>query len=144
MNDEKQQHLRVAAYGVITRRDEILLCRLSQQVMTWAGMWTLPGGGLDFGEHPEEGMVREVMEETGLDVRPVEVIGVDAITGEREDVSWQSLRILYAAEVLSGTLRHEAQGTTDMCQWHPIDRLDDIGVVDLVNTGIAMLSAKGR
>lgn len=140
MNTEKRQVLRVAAYGVITRRDEILLCRLSEQVMTYGGMWTLPGGGLEFGEHPETGMVREVMEETGLEVRPLDVVGVDAITRERDNESFQSLRILYEAEVLSGTLRYEQSGTTDMCQWHPIDRLDELGAGDLVTAGLSMLA----
>ena len=33
-------------------------------------LWTLPGGGIDFGEHPADAVVREVHEETGLRLRP--------------------------------------------------------------------------
>ena len=36
--------------------------------------WFLPGGGIDPGEHPEDTLVREVAEETGLVVRPVKVL----------------------------------------------------------------------
>ena len=38
------------------------------------GAWSLPGGVLEVGETTAEGVVREVLEETGLRVRPVEMI----------------------------------------------------------------------
>src|SRR3954464_9382508 len=46
---------------------EILLSRLAKQ-LTSKELWTLPGGGLEHGEHPRDAVVREVYEETGLDV----------------------------------------------------------------------------
>jgi len=63
------ERLRVSAYGLIVQENRMLLCRISPQVPAAAGMWTLPGGGIDFGEHPQDAVVREVREETGLDVR---------------------------------------------------------------------------
>ena len=36
--------------------------------------WFLPGGGIDPGEHPEQTLVREVAEETGLIVKPGKVL----------------------------------------------------------------------
>jgi ADP-ribose pyrophosphatase YjhB (NUDIX family) len=62
----KERVTRVAAYGLLQRNSELLLCRLSQQVGINQGHWTLPGGGLDFGEDPEHAVVREFAEETGL------------------------------------------------------------------------------
>ena len=40
------------------------------------GEWTNPGGAIEPGEHPAQAIVREVKEETGLDVRPLRVSGV--------------------------------------------------------------------
>lgn len=66
---------RVAAYGVITdSRGRLLLTRLNDRTER-PGCWTLPGGGVDHGEHPEQVMVREVLEETGLLVRPGDLLG---------------------------------------------------------------------
>lgn len=40
----------------------------------WGDLWTLPGGHVEVGELAEEAIVREVKEETGLDVMPVEML----------------------------------------------------------------------
>ena len=40
------------------------------------GRWNLPAGAIDPGESPDEAVVREVLEETGLEVSPVRVAGV--------------------------------------------------------------------
>ncbi|MEO1088763.1 MAG: NUDIX domain-containing protein, partial [Acidobacteriota bacterium] len=50
---------RLAAYAVIVEDNRLLLCRISPQIPAHAGKWTLPGGGLDFGETPEAAVVRE-------------------------------------------------------------------------------------
>ena len=60
----------------------LLLCRLSD-ITERPGWWTLPGGGIDFGEHPEAGALRELHEETGLIGRIVELLAVDSLRRER-------------------------------------------------------------
>ena len=40
------------------------------------GAWSLPGGAQDLGETVKEGIIREVKEETGLDVKVLEIIDV--------------------------------------------------------------------
>ena len=48
--------------------------RLLLQEKTHEPGWFLPGGGVDPGEHPEDTLVREVAEETGLIVKPLRVL----------------------------------------------------------------------
>ncbi len=40
------------------------------------GKWQLPGGGLHAEENPKAGMIRELQEETGLNLKPNEIIGL--------------------------------------------------------------------
>jgi len=45
------------------------LLLVKRGVEPYEGCWDIPGGFLEAGEHPEDGAVREVQEETGLKVR---------------------------------------------------------------------------
>ena len=142
-NQTKPQVTRLASYGIVLDGDRILLCRLSSEITAFAGSWTLPGGGVEFGEHPEEGMVREVMEETGYDVVPTGLLGVDSITRENNADSFHSVRIIYKTNLLGGKLRHETSGSTDVCDWHKVADVSELELVDLVETALAMLSKAG-
>ncbi|MEO1338352.1 MAG: NUDIX hydrolase [Myxococcota bacterium] len=127
---------RVAAYGLIVEAERILLCRLSARVKRHAGSWTLPGGGLDFGENPEMAMIREVREETGLDVVSDGLVGVDSVHSRWSTGEMHSIRIVYRAHVVGGTLHDEVDESTDMAQWWHRNELTNIRVVDLVDTFI--------
>jgi 8-oxo-dGTP diphosphatase len=60
--------------------------------------WNLPGGGLEPGELPNECVVREVREETGLEVRVDRLVGVYAKPGRNE------LVFAFVCQVVGGTL----------------------------------------
>ena len=130
---------RVGAYGLVVRPRQILLCRVSARVTKWAGWWTLPGGGVDFGEDPKAAMVREVREETGLDVRSTGVAGVDSLVVPAEARTTHSLRIIYFTEILGGALTNEVNGSTDLCRWHDLEAVSSIRAVGLVNTALSLL-----
>ena len=131
----KTQRLRISAYALIREEERMLLCRLSREIPEWEGCWTLPGGGLEFGESPDAAVVREVSEETGLIVRPDGIAGIDNLYLERDHEDFQGIRIMYYVTVVGGELRHELSGTTDRCEWHQFDRLCELKRVDLVDSG---------
>ena len=68
---EVKARFRVASFAVIEHDGRYLLARRRD-----IGWWNLPGGGLESGETVDEGLAREVMEEVGLTVGIVRVIGV--------------------------------------------------------------------
>src|SRR5438093_11480397 len=61
------------AQAVIEEGGRVLLGRRAFQPS--AGLWDLPGGFLEEGEHPLDGLRRELREETGLETEPVEFLG---------------------------------------------------------------------
>ena len=69
-------HTHTGAYAVITRNNEIVLIKKSRGAYT--GRLDLPGGKIEHGETPNEAVIREVNEETGLFVKNVELI--DAVS----------------------------------------------------------------
>jgi 8-oxo-dGTP diphosphatase len=130
------QQTRVGAYAVCVRDSALLLVRFSR-----GGRWTLPGGGLDHGERPEDAAVREVEEETGLRVELGRVIGVDSTRWDRgsdgSPIDTHALHIVYTAEVVGGSLRHEVGGSTDRAEWVPLTDLADRPHIGLVDLGLA-------
>jgi 8-oxo-dGTP diphosphatase len=62
----------VGVAGVVVRDGDVLLIRRGREPML--GAWSLPGGLLEVGETTAEGVVREIFEETGVRVRPVEIV----------------------------------------------------------------------
>lgn len=120
---------------MITQGDRILLCRMSQDSPD-PGRWTLPGGGIDFGESPEDALRRELLEETNLRVEPVKLLTVDSQLFNHPDRSVHVIRILYSARVLSGSLRSESSGTTDLCAWISKPELERLPMVAVARLGV--------
>jgi ADP-ribose pyrophosphatase YjhB (NUDIX family) len=134
----KPKITRVAAYGLVVDDHRILLCRLSESVAGDAGKWTLPGGGLDFGEDPRDAAIREVWEETGLRVRIVGLAEVDSTAFERAAFEMHSLRVIYNVEIVNGDLTHEIDGSSDMCAWFTREEALALPLVGLARTGIEL------
>ena len=136
--------IRVAAYGLIINDGHILLCRLAKLLPTHNGEWTLPGGGMDFGEHPEQTVVRETMEEPGLQVGPIKIIGIDTLRQDNPETNkkWHSVRMIYEAEYLGGELSYEQNGTTDKCEWHLLSKVSNLNKLTLVDKALAMRAVK--
>ena len=124
----RPQVSRLAAYARITRDEHVLLCRISARVHAVQGQWILPGGGVEFGEHPEATVVREVFEETGLNVRPTGLPRVHAQVRRDPDCDLHAVRLIYDAILEGGTLRPELDGSTDLCAWIPLAELDRLAL----------------
>jgi ADP-ribose pyrophosphatase YjhB (NUDIX family) len=61
------------ANGIVVRDGRVLLGRRAHD--PWRGLWGSPGGFCELGEHPADTVVREVREETGLDVKVDRYLG---------------------------------------------------------------------
>jgi ADP-ribose pyrophosphatase YjhB (NUDIX family) len=130
--------LRVGAYAVCLRDGAVLLARLTGD----PPRWTLPGGGLDHGEDPRDGAVREVEEETGYRVELRQLLTVESFRWllDRPDglVDHQAICIIYTAEVVGGELRHEVGGSTDVAAWVALEDVPDLVRNGLVDIGLAV------
>lgn len=139
---------RVGAYALCTDNDErILLSRLSI-VEVDVGAWTLPGGGVEFGEHPDQAVIRELEEETGLVGEIEELAAVFSHIYHRspaaEGNDLHFLGILYHVRIVGGGLRDEVDGSTDTAAWLTRDELAERRLVEVARFGIEVAFARRR
>ena len=71
---EYPEHPRVGVGGVVVHEERALLIRRASPPLQ--GEWSIPGGMLELGETLEQGVARELTEETGLEVQVVDLIEV--------------------------------------------------------------------
>jgi len=125
-----KQHTSVRAYGILIRDDEVLLVRSSSPLIN-PPLWWLPGGGIDFAESPEETLLREFREETGLSIKDPVLLDVASDVRRRPNGDRiHTVRVLYTVSLEGGHLRDEAVGTTDQVQWFNVKELDDVNVAE--------------
>lgn len=138
------QVTRVAAYALcVDEQQRVLLARLAYPEL-YAGWWTLPGGGIDFGEMPTEAVLRELTEETGLAGEVDSLAGVESWARHGPSPGgiadeFQAIQIIYRVRITGGSLTNEADGSTDEAAWFTRAELAEIKVVELVEAGLRLL-----
>ena len=86
MSREYPERPVVGVGGVVIENGRALLIRRGSEPLR--GQWSIPGGTLELGESLEQGVIRELREETGLTVRIVEMIEVfDRIYEDEADAA---------------------------------------------------------
>jgi len=94
-NNNTNQKITIGVFGIITNdQDEVLLCLRNDY-----DLWNLPGGGLEKGETPWDCLIREVKEETGLDV------AISKLTGIYSKPNKNEIIFNFTCEVLEGKLQ---------------------------------------
>jgi len=110
----------VGVGGVLIRDGKVLLIRRGKPPLY--GRWVVPGGTVELGESLEQALVREMREETGIDVAPLEVLTVfDRIERDGDRVLYHYVIVDYLCRWLGG----EARAASDALEaaWAALDDL---------------------
>jgi len=111
-----------AAGAIVFDRGRLLLVKRAHE--PYVGKWTVPAGFMEWGEAPEETAVRELKEETNLDVR---LDGLFHVYAGDDDPRTRAILILYFADIAGGEL--EAGDDAAEACWFALNELpsdDDI------------------
>jgi 8-oxo-dGTP diphosphatase len=104
----------VGVGAVVVEQGRVLLVQRGTEPAK--GRWSIPGGLVDVGESLREAVTREVREETGLLVEPLELIELlDRIHRDGERVRYHYVIADYLCRVVGGTLL--AASDADAVRW---------------------------
>lgn len=139
---------RFGAYGLVTDPAGRVLLTLIAEGYPGAGSWHLPGGGTDYGEAPETGLLRELVEESGQVGRVVRLISVDSfhhpsrVGPEGRPLNWHTVRAIYTVVVAEPTEARVLElpgGSTARASWFTVDELRGLRLSDIAARTVAEL-----
>ncbi len=128
--------------AVIFQDGKVLLIERGQEPLK--GWWTLPGGLVETGERLECAVRREVLEETGLEIRPIESAAIfERIMPDIEGCTeFHYVIVDYLCELTGGTLR--AGSDVAQAMWVAVDRLHTVkmapGTPPVIDKALKMLA----
>jgi 8-oxo-dGTP diphosphatase len=99
--------------------NKILLVK--RGTVVFKGYWALPGGRVDSGETIEQAVVREVKEETGLDVKIVKKIGEYHEIGVQDEIEYDYHPACFLVKPMGGKIRRQEK------------EIEEIKLVDLID-----------
>ena len=129
----------MASYAVAINGGAVLLARIASGY-PGQGRWTLPGGGVEWGEHPDDALVREVHEETGFSVTEFSLIGIDSrvFSATTSHSGLHAVRMLYDVPLNGEPHVVEVDGSVDATRWLALDDVAAANTVELVRVGLEM------
>lgn len=129
---------RPSVYGVLIESNKILLSR------QWDG-YDMPGGGIEIHETIEEGLKREFIEETGIEVELLQPFHCETSffnpshSAKHKHEYWNSLLIYYLVKKVGGEISkdnfdEEEKDYADMAEWISLDGINKLKFINSVNS----------
>lgn len=118
--------LNIAISAVIDDNKVLLIKRIKPP---YAGHWSIPGGKVEFGEHPEEAAVREIKEETNMDCEFEELRGMASeIVHNKNSQEKVAQFMLYVCKLkpLHKNIQMQKEGEV---KWFGLEELENINMV---------------
>ena len=136
---------RVGCYGLIINGDKIALIKKSRG--GYKGLLDLPGGGIEHGEKPEETLVRELMEEAGVEVIDYKLLAVTSTRikwhDDEYDEDLHQIGILYKVDVKDYILKEDGDGLdSNGCSFYDIEKLSQSEITPFTLEGLQLLGFK--
>ena len=142
-----KEHKHLGAYGIIIEDEKILL--IKKVTGPYDGKLDLPGGTIEFGERPEDTLVRELKEEIGVKVKKYGLFDCDSVCFkwkyEDKIINFHHVGIFYKVLSYDGEIKQEMK-ITDInddslgADFYTIkaltkDKLSDIAILELEKLG---------
>lgn len=107
--------------ALIKKDNQVLMVKRARE--PYKGTWMFPAGFLDYGEHPEEALKREIKEETGLNIKDIYFLKFYQVKDDPRAMG--HIVFCYQVKINSGQLQTDEDENADI-KWFEIDNLPEI------------------
>ncbi|MBU0530689.1 MAG: NUDIX domain-containing protein [Candidatus Aenigmatarchaeota archaeon] len=101
------EHFVVAQKAIIKDGNKYLFLKRAPNSRAYPNQWNFPGGKLEIGEESEEGLKRELVEETCLKIKIIEPLFISSEIINKEN----AVIIAYLCEIVSGEIKLDHEST---------------------------------
>lgn len=116
---KKLVDFRVAVKAFIVRNNKLFIMKRESKDIQSPNIWEIPGGRLELGENPIKGIVREIKEETNLDVWPIMPLNIRHFTRKDNQIITM---IIFLCRLDSGQLKISEEHTD--ARWIDINQAE--------------------
>lgn len=125
----------ISIHSIIRKGNQFLITKRPATANFGANLWDTPGGALEIGEQPEDGLAREIMEETGLKISVEKPLTVySKIIEEREK---QLICLVFLCQFISGEVNLSNEHVE--YRWVNREEADQLPLVDYLRRALADL-----
>lgn len=137
---EGVDYIGVGVGAIIVKSGKILIQKRSQKVRNDRGKWEIPGGGIELGETQEEALKREVMEEVGIEVEPVELLSVYDNIIPADKQHW--IAPTYLCKILKGDPQIMEPEKSDDLKWFSLEEAKKLDLAAITRNDIRFLELR--
>lgn len=106
---------------IVNQENEVLLLKRGRKSRNNVGFWSQPGGRVDFGEKIEAAIIREVREETGIEITLLRYLCYTDEFLKKENQHWVAISFL--AKISKGSPKIMEKGKHDDIRWFNLKKL---------------------
>lgn len=114
---------RIIVHTLISVNDKYLVTKRAKEETTFPEYWDIPGGLVELGELPRDAVIRETMEEVGLNIIPTKVIHEDSNLDKEKDLIF--IRLVYLCE-LNDDINNIKLQEEEHSEYRLINSLDEL------------------
>ena len=113
-------NFRLAAKSFIVKDNKLLIVKRNPDNVQKPNIWEIPGGRLELGENPIDGVKRETKEETGIDINILHTLNVSHF---KRDDGQTTTMLIFLCKPLSNNIKLSKEHTD--YEWVPIENCKD-------------------
>ena len=127
--------IKVLTKTFVFKDNKVLLIKRDENSNFGGGLWDIPGGKLEIGETPKESLIREVFEETSLDIEISKLFDINSRMGEKKEK--QYITIIFLSNYLKGEVKLNSESSD--FKWVDLKDLENYKTIYYVKEAIDQL-----